>query len=35
VFDGERGLYAHPAFLGGRAYFRGSSSVVCLDLETV
>jgi outer membrane protein assembly factor BamB len=32
VFDGERGVYSHPAFVGGRAYVRGSSSVVCVDL---
>jgi outer membrane protein assembly factor BamB len=28
----EKGLYAHPAFVGTRVYLRGSSSVVCLDL---
>ena len=32
VFDGDRGVYSHPAFVGGRAYIRGSSSVVCVDL---
>lgn len=32
VFEGEKGLYSHPAFLGMRAYVRGSSSVVCVEL---
>lgn len=32
VFKGEKGLYAHPAFAGTRAYVRGSSSVLCLEL---
>lgn len=32
VFEGDRGVYSHPAFVGDRAYVRGSSSVVCVDL---
>jgi outer membrane protein assembly factor BamB len=28
----EKGLYAHPAFVGTRVYLRGTSSVVCIDL---
>ncbi len=28
----EKGLYAHPAFVGKRVYVRGSSSVACVDL---
>jgi outer membrane protein assembly factor BamB len=32
VFEGDRGVYSHPAFVGTRAYVRGSSSVVCVDL---
>lgn len=28
----EKGLYAHPAFVGTRAYLRGSTTLVCLDL---
>jgi len=32
VFDGDRGVYAHPAFVGRRAYVRGSTQVVCVDL---
>jgi len=32
AFADEKGLYSHPAFVGTRAYLRGSSSVVCLDL---
>ena len=30
---GEKGLYSHPAFVGTRAYVRGSSSLVCLELK--
>lgn len=33
VFDGDRGVYAHPAFVGDRAFIRGSSSVVCVELK--
>jgi outer membrane protein assembly factor BamB len=29
----EKGLYAHPAFVGTRAVVRGSGSVVCVELE--
>lgn len=32
VLDGDRGVYSHPAFVGPRAYIRGSTSVVCVDL---
>jgi hypothetical protein len=32
VFEGERGVYSHPAFVGSRAYIRGNSSVVCVAL---
>jgi outer membrane protein assembly factor BamB len=28
----EKGLYAHPAFVGTRAYVRGSSAVACVEL---
>ena len=28
----EKGLYAHPAFVGTRVYIRGSASLVCVDL---
>jgi hypothetical protein len=28
----EKGLYAHPAFVGTRAFVRGSSSVACVEL---
>ena len=31
VLEGDRGLYAHPAFVGTRAYIRGSNAVVCVD----
>jgi outer membrane protein assembly factor BamB len=30
----EKGVYAHPAFVGTRVYLRGAASVVCLDLGT-
>ncbi len=29
---GEKGVYAHPAFVGTRMYVRGSGSVVCVEL---
>ncbi len=32
VLPGEKGLYSHPAFVGTRAYVRGGSTLVCLDL---
>ncbi len=32
VLPGEKGLYSHPAFVGTRAYVRGGSALVCLDL---
>jgi hypothetical protein len=28
----EKGVYAHPAFVGTRLYLRGSGSVVCVEL---
>jgi outer membrane protein assembly factor BamB len=34
VFDGDRSVYSHPAFVDGRAYVRGSLSVVCVALST-
>jgi hypothetical protein len=30
----EKGMYSHPAFVGTKVYLRGSSSVVCLDLNS-
>ncbi len=30
----EKGVYSHPAFVGTRIYIRGSTSVVCLDLDS-
>lgn len=32
VFEGEKGLYSHPAFVGTRAFVRGSSAVACVEL---
>ena len=32
VFDTDKGVYSHPAFVGSRAYVRGSSAVVCVEL---
>lgn len=32
VFKDEKGVYAHPAFAGTRAYVRGTASLVCVDL---
>ena len=32
VFEGERGVYSHPAFVGSRAYVRGNTAVVGVDL---
>jgi outer membrane protein assembly factor BamB len=32
VLDGEKGMYAHPAFVGSKAFVRGASSVVRVDL---
>jgi outer membrane protein assembly factor BamB len=29
----EKGVYAHPAFVGTRVYLRGSGSVVCVELS--
>jgi outer membrane protein assembly factor BamB len=33
IFDGGNGLYSHPAFVGDRAYIRGSGAIVCVDLS--
>jgi outer membrane protein assembly factor BamB len=33
VFERDGGVYAHPAFVGTRAYVRGSASVVCVDMS--
>jgi outer membrane protein assembly factor BamB len=33
LFEGEAGLYSHPAIVGGRLYVRGSKALVCLDLD--
>jgi hypothetical protein len=33
VFDDEGGLYSHPAFVGTRMYVRGSTAIVCIDLN--
>jgi len=33
AIKGEKGLYSHPAFVGKRAYLRGGSAVVCIDLD--
>jgi hypothetical protein len=32
VFDGDRGVYSHSAYVGRRVYVRGSTQVVCVDL---
>lgn len=32
LFADETGLLAHPAFVGKRAYFRGSREIVCVSL---
>jgi outer membrane protein assembly factor BamB len=33
LFDGEAGLYSHPAIVGNRLYVRGSKALVCVDLD--
>jgi hypothetical protein len=33
LFEGEAGLYSHPAIVARRLYVRGSDSVVCLNLD--
>ncbi len=35
ALDGESGLLSHPALVGTRLYLRGTSEIVCLDLEPV
>lgn len=32
LFEGEAGLYSHPAVVGDRLYIRGSREIVCLSL---
>ncbi len=32
VFEGEKGLYSHPAIVGNRLYYRSSDSIVCIEL---
>jgi outer membrane protein assembly factor BamB len=32
LIDDEAGVYAHPAFVGNRLYYRGGGSVLCVDL---
>lgn len=32
VFEGEKGLYSHPALVGNRLYYRSSDSIVCIEL---
>lgn len=32
LFDGEAGMYSHPALCGRQLFVRGSSEIVCLDL---
>jgi outer membrane protein assembly factor BamB len=33
VLEDDKGLYAHPAFVGTRAYIRGSNAMICVDLS--
>jgi outer membrane protein assembly factor BamB len=33
LFDGEEGLYSHPALVGTRLYVRGTTHLVCLELK--
>jgi len=33
LFDGEEGLYSHPALVGDRLYVRGSRTLICLKLD--
>ena len=35
LFEGEAGLYSHPAIVGSRLYVRGSKALVCLDLGRI
>lgn len=32
LWPGEKGLFSHPAFVGTRAYVRGSAALACFDL---
>ena len=33
VFTEERGVYSHPALVGSRLYLRGTSKLVCVNLQ--
>jgi outer membrane protein assembly factor BamB len=33
LFESDKGVYAHPALVGTRAYIRGSNALVCVDLS--
>jgi hypothetical protein len=33
LLDDEAGIYAHPAVVGNRLYYRGSDALLCIDLE--
>ena len=33
VFSDDPGVYSHPALVGSRLYLRGSSSLVCVELQ--
>jgi outer membrane protein assembly factor BamB len=33
LIDDEGGVYAHPALVGNRLYYRGTDVVLCVDLE--
>ena len=33
LFENEKGVYSHPAFVGNRLYMRNSSAIVCFDLS--
>lgn len=32
LFEGEAGVYSHPALVGERLYVRGSAEICCIDL---
>lgn len=32
LFDGDSGVYSHPAMIGTRLFLRGSEEVICLEL---
>jgi hypothetical protein len=33
LIEDEGGVYAHPAVVGNRLYYRGSDAVLCVDLQ--